>query len=209
MNRAFKASCLAIASLGCLVAVACTRGGAESPFAAIDNARLINAASEPHPWLTNGRDFEQSYHSPLTAINRDNVAKLGLAWQYAIDTEDGMETTPIVVDGVMYTSGPKGTVFALDAKTGAELWKFAPQIDPGVSRKVCCGPVNRGVAVWQGLVYVASLDGYLFALDGKTGEVRWKSDAVTERQRGYTITGAPQVAGDVVVIGNAGAELDA
>lgn len=184
-------------------------GLAKQDPGAISTERLLDGANAPQDWLTGGRDWQQSYYSPLNQINRDNVGSLGFAWQYDIDTTDGFEATPIVIDGIMYSSGPKGAVYALDAKTGRELWTFMPDIDPGVMQKLCCGVVNRGVAVWKGKVYVASLDGHLYALNAASGSVVWKADTITDRQRGYSITGAPQVAGGVVVIGNGGAELDA
>ncbi|MFC3051046.1 PQQ-dependent dehydrogenase, methanol/ethanol family [Kordiimonas pumila] len=175
----------------------------------ITTERLLNIENEPGSWLTGGRDYQQSYFSPLTDINKGNASELGFAWQYEIDTTHGFEATPIVVDGVMYSSGPKGAVYAVDAKTGAEKWMFEPEIDPNIVRKVCCGMINRGISVWEGSVFVASLDGYLYALDAATGDVLWQQDTITERDRGYTITGAPYVAKDIVVIGNSGAELDA
>ncbi len=145
----------------------------------------------------------------MQQINKDNVSQLGFAWQYEIDTEHGFEATPIVVDGVMYSSGPGGAVYAVNAASGAEVWKFEPQVDTEFMRKACCGVVNRGVAVWRGKVYVGSLDGYLYALNANDGSIAWKVDTFTDRARGYTITGAPQIARDMVVIGNAGAEFDA
>ncbi|MDZ4730435.1 MAG: PQQ-dependent dehydrogenase, methanol/ethanol family [Xanthomonadales bacterium] len=175
----------------------------------IDAERLLNIADEPGSWLTGGRDYQQSYHSPLKQINTQNVEQLGFAWQSNTETEHGFEATPIVVDGVMYSSGPLGAVFAVDAASGTELWKFAPQVDPDTMRKVCCGVVNRGVAVWHGQVYVGSLDGHLYALDASTGGVVWRADTIIDRERGYTVTGAPYIAGNKVVIGNSGAELDA
>ena len=175
----------------------------------ITTKRLLDINAEPGSWVTGGRDYQQSYYSPLDQINKTNVQTLGFAWQYDIDTTHGFEATPLVVDGVMFSSGPKGAVYALDAKTGEQRWIFEPIIDKDIFRKVCCGVVNRGIAVWQGLVYVASLDGYLYALDADTGKIRWKVDTITERERGYTVTGAPYIAKDVVVIGNSGADLDA
>lgn len=111
---------------------------------------------------------------------------------------------------MMFTSGPKGTVYALDAKTGRHHWLFEPIIDPVFFRKANSGnPANRGVAVWEGRVYVASLDGYLYALNADTGAVSWKVDTLTDRERGYTITGAPYIANKVIIIGNSGADSDA
>ncbi len=175
----------------------------------VTTKRLISIGAEPGVWLTGGRDFEQSYYSPLKLINEENVRQLGFAWQYEVDTTYGFEATPIVVDGVMFSSGPKGAVYALDAATGGERWRFSPDIDPSVMRKVCCGPVNRGVAVWEGVVYVGSLDGYLYALDAGTGHVRWKVDTNIDHRRGYTLTGAVYIAKDLVIVGNGGAEFDA
>ena len=175
----------------------------------ITQSRLLNIESEPGSWLTGGRDYQQSYYSPLTQINKNNVEQLGFAWEYPIDTSSGFEATPIVVDGRLYSSGPKGAVYALDAKTGAELWHFQPKIDEDVLRNACCGIVNRGVAVWQGRVYVGSVDGHLYALNASDGTIAWRVDTINDRSRGYTITGAPYIAKDVVVIGNSGAEFDA
>ncbi len=160
-------------------------------------------------WPFSGGDENQTYYSPLTGINRDNVNQLGYAWHYDLPAEHGYETTPLMVDGVLYGSGPTGTAFAVDAVTGESLWRFEPQIDLGFVRKVCCGVVNRGVAIQGENLYVAALDGYLYALDMHSGAVQWRTDTFIDRERGYTITGAPYMAGDVVVIGNAGAEFDA
>lgn len=181
---------------------------APSP-ASIDNQRLLKLNSEPGTWLTGGRDYQQSYFSPLTQINSANVRQLGYAWHYDTNFDQGYEATPIVVDGVLYGSGPTGSVFALNAETGAERWSFTPEIDQGFVRKVCCGVVNRGVAVWGDKVLVGSLDGYLYALNRGDGTVAWRADTFTDRERGYTITGAPYIANDLVIIGNSGAEFDA
>ena len=178
-------------------------------YGQIDRARLLNADSEPQNWLSTGRDFGKSHYSPLKQINRDTVSRLGFAWDYKTFTKGGLEASPIVVDGVLYTSGAVGRVYALNAKTGKEIWSFDPEVDGQTHRKACCGGANRGVAVWKGKIYVGVLDGRLFSLDAKTGAVIWQADTVVDHKRAYTITGAPQVAGKVVVIGNGGAEYDA
>lgn len=191
---------------------ACTEhktGELTVPTTIVDGQRLLQLDSEPGTWLTGGRDYQQSYFSPLDTINTSNVADLGYAWHYDFDSEHGFESTPSVVDGVLYASGPTGTVVALDAKTGRKKWSFAPEIDPAAVRRVCCGVVNRGLAIWKGKVFVASLDGFLYALDMADGSVLWKTDTITDHERGYTITGAPYIAKDLVLIGNAGAEFDA
>ena len=178
-------------------------------FGNITRERLLAIDEEPGQWLTEGRDFGKSHYSPLNQINLDNIEQLGFAWQYRTDTYRGMEANPIVVDGVLYTSGTTGRVYALNAVTGEELWTFNPESDGQVNRYTCCDEVNRGVAVWEGMVYVGSLDGRLFGLDAETGEVIWEEDTIIFKDRAYTSSGAPEVAGDVVVIGNAGADYDA
>ncbi|WP_119082257.1 PQQ-dependent dehydrogenase, methanol/ethanol family [Altererythrobacter sp. B11] len=159
-------------------------------------------------WDNPGGDWAESHFSRLTDINAQNVGTLGLAWEYDLGTQRVQEATPVVIDGVMYTSGNLGRVYALNAATGAQLWTFEPDVDMQANRAACCDQGNRGVAVHDGKVFVGALDGWLYALDAKTGAVAWKVDTITDRTRGYTITGAPEVAGDLVIIGNAGAEYD-
>tara|TARA_R110002110_G_C13470525_1_gene721019 strand:+ start:137335 stop:139560 length:2226 start_codon:yes stop_codon:yes gene_type:complete len=171
--------------------------------------RLLQLENEPQTWMTGGRDYQQSYYSPLQQINAANVDQLGYAWHYDLESEHGYEATPLVVDGVMYGSGPMGTAFALDARSGKELWSFTPEIDLSFVRKVCCGVVNRGVVLDGDRLFVGALDGYLYALDKADGTVLWRVDTFTDRERGYTITGAPYIANGLVIIGNSGAEFDA
>ena len=165
----------------------------------VDLQRL-NADRDAGQWLANGRDIGKTFYSPLQDIDRDNVSRLGFAWEFQTGTARGMESTPQVIDGVMYVSGVAGRMYALDAATGKPLWRFEPQIDLKYSRS--------GLSVWQGRVYVATVDGILYALDAHDGHVLWKADTVTDRTRAYSVTGAPQVAGRVIVIGNGGAEYD-
>jgi quinohemoprotein ethanol dehydrogenase len=180
-----------------------------APIAALDRARLMAVDSDPGAWLTTGRDFGESHFSPLDSINEQTVSRLGFAWQLETGTNRGMEATPIVIDGVMYISGVAGRVYSLDAATGKLLWQFEPQINGKALRGSCCDMVNRGVAVWQGKVYVAAIDGVLYALDAASGQELWRADTIDDKQRGYSVTGAPAIAGKVVVIGNGGSEFDA
>lgn len=183
-------------------------GGHNGP-ANIDRGRLLEASHHPEEWLTTGGDFGKTHFSRLGAINVSTVSRLGYAWGYETGTNRGLEATPIVVDNVMYTSGVAGRAYALDAATGKQIWRFEPRVNPAVQRSTCCDQVNRGVAVWHGRVYVSALDGILYALNAATGKVLWKADTITDRTRGYSSTGAPEVAGNVVVIGNAGGDFDA
>src|SRR5579862_5833732 len=180
-----------------------------APHGQVNRARLLAADKHPGEWLTGGRDFGKGHYSPLARINMSNVDQLGFAWDYDTQTNRGLEATPIVVNGVMYTSGSTGKAYALDAKTGKEIWAFDPHADLRMNRESCCDEVNRGVAVWRGEVYVAAYDGMLYALDAATGKVIWKADTITDKTKGYVVSGAPEVAGHVVVIGNSGAEYDA
>ena len=183
-----------------LLALAACSGGAPE----IDTS-VIGAGDD---WDNPGGDWAGSHFSRLTDITPENVGELGLAWEYDLGTARVQEATPVVIDGVMYTSGNLGRVYALNAATGAELWKFEPEVDMQANRSACCDQANRGVQVSDGKVFVASLDGWLYALDAKTGAVEWKTDTIADRKRAYTITGAPEIAGDLVIIGNAGAEYD-
>jgi quinohemoprotein ethanol dehydrogenase len=165
-------------------------------------------SSGNNDWPTPGGDAGKSHHSLLTDITPANVGTLGLAWATDLGTNRVLEATPVVIDGVLYTSGVAGRAYAFEAATGRELWRFEPVVDMQVNRTVCCDMANRGVAVARGKVFVSALDGWLYALDAKTGKIVWKTDAVVDRHRGDSSTGAPEIAGDVVVIGNAGAEYD-
>ena len=173
--------------------------------ATLDGARIVNADAEPQNWLAHGRDYAEQRFSPLEEINASNVAQLGLAWSFDTGTMRGLEATPIVVDGVMFTTGSWSLVYAHDARTGELLWKYDPQVPRAWGRNACCDVVNRGVAVWKGKVYVGSLDGRLIALDAGTGALLWEVMTI-DTSRPYTITGAPRVVKDLVIIGNGGAE---
>jgi len=159
-------------------------------------------------WRGHGRDLGEQRYSPLDQISTINVDRLGIAWTYDIPRRGArLEATPIVVDGVMYATGPMSTVFALDAITGRELWYWDPGI-PGEQAggpRACCGDVNRGVAVHGDKVFVGLLDGRLVALSRQNGRVVW-SVQTTPAGEDYSITGAPRVFRDKVVIGNGGAE---
>ncbi|MFQ5699605.1 MAG: PQQ-dependent dehydrogenase, methanol/ethanol family [Myxococcota bacterium] len=194
-------------ALGMLLGAPVRSLGAELEGAGrIDSARLRAASREPGSWLAHGRTWSEQRFSPLREIDASNVSRLGLAWAYETGTLRGLEATPIVVDGVMYATGSWSIVFALDAATGRELWRYDPHVPGEAGRKACCDVVNRGVAVWKGRVFEGTLDGRLIALDAATGKLLWQVQTV-DPSRAYTITGAPRVVGDRVIIGNGGAEF--
>ena len=173
--------------------------------AAVDAQRITEADKDGANWVTHGRTYSEQRFSPLEAINAENVGKLGLAWSYELSTNRGVETTPIVVDGVMYVTSSWSLVYALDAKTGALKWKFDPKVAREVGFHACCDVVNRGVAVWKGKVYVAALDGRLIALNAGDGSQAW-STQTTDPAKPYTITMAPRIIKGKVMVGNSGSE---
>ncbi|MBI1362165.1 MAG: PQQ-dependent dehydrogenase, methanol/ethanol family [Alphaproteobacteria bacterium] len=179
----------------------------EAGAAAVDQARLIHADSEPGSWLAVGRTYSEQRFSPLKQINDKTVKGLGLAWYADMDTERGQESTPVIVDGVMYLTTAWSLVKAYDARTGAKLWEYDPAVDKAKGADACCDVVNRGVAAWHGKIYLAALDGRLIALDGKTGKEVWSTQTVPPGGH-HTITGVPRIANGKVFIGNAGAEYD-
>ncbi len=199
MRRGLAGFALALVSLA-LAACQPARGPAD-----VDTARLLAADKEPGNWMSHGRTYGEQRFSPLDKVNTSNVGKLGLAWNFELSTNRGVETTPIVVDGVMYVTSSWSLVYALDAKTGALKWKFDPQVPRQVGFHACCDVVNRGVAVWKGRVYVAALDGRLIALDAKDGHVVW-STVTVDQSKPYAITMAPRVVKGKVIIGNSGSE---
>jgi PQQ-dependent dehydrogenase (methanol/ethanol family) len=205
-----------LAILVCVLAAFCEgcgkRGAQEENSGAgaghgVDEARVLRADREPENWLVHGRTYSEQRFSPLQLVNDKNVAQLGLAWFYDLDTRRGQEATPIVVDGVMYFTTAWSKVFALNAATGAPLWAYDPKVNPEWAVNACCDVVNRGVAVWGGKVFFGTLDGRLVALDAATGKLLWEKLTIDRKFR-YTITGAPRVVKSKVIIGNGGAEMD-
>src|SRR3954469_1109547 len=177
-------------------------------FAAVDAARLL-AANEPAnagQWMSYGRDYAEQRFSPLKRINTETVKNLGLAWYGDFDTRRGQESTPIVVDGVIYVTTAWSKVYAYDAKTGKQLWQFDPKVPGEAAVYACCDVVNRGVAAWNGKVYVGTIDGRLIALDAATGKSVWDIPTMDKGAAGYSITGAPRVVRGMVLIGQGGAE---
>jgi PQQ-dependent dehydrogenase (methanol/ethanol family) len=212
MKYTFTASLMALS----LALTACTNdttatqekdtGKSLPTIANINSEHIANADKTPEVWLSYGGTYDEQRFSRLETITTDNVENLGVAWTYDLETSRGVEATPIVVDGVMYVTGSWSIVYALDAKTGEELWVYNPQVSGEDAAKGCCDVVNRGVAVHEGKVIVGVFDGRIEALDAKTGKVVW-STLTVDKSMPYTITGAPRVVKDKVLIGNGGAEF--
>lgn len=162
-------------------------------------------------WALHGRDASAQRFAPLEQINTGNVDRLGLAFAHDLGTDRGQEATPIMVGGVLYLVSAYDVVEAVDATSGELLWQYDPQVR-AASARGCCGPVSRGVAVHEGQVFLGALDGRLIALDAASGTVAWEVQTIDQSDPlavNYTITGAPRVVGDLVLIGNGGAEFGA
>jgi len=162
-------------------------------------------------WPLHGNTEQATGYSPLDQISRATIRRLGLAWSLDLATDRGQEATPIMVGGVLYTISAYDVVRAVDARNGTLLWRFDPEVRAASARS-CCGPVSRGVAVANGRVFLGALDGRLIALDARDGHMLWQTqtiDADNPLVENYSITGAPRVAKDLVIIGNGGAEFGA
>jgi quinohemoprotein ethanol dehydrogenase len=193
---------VAIAALTALAGCGAKPGG---KLAAVDDARLVAGSPDGADWLSYGRTMDEQRFSPLTLVSDTNVKDLGLSWSADMDTARGQEATPIVVDGVMYVSTAWSLVKAYDATNGKLLWSYDPQVPRAKLVDVCCDAVNRGVAVYKGRVYVATLAGHLVALNADDGKVLWDKMTIPENSH-MAITGAPRIVKGKVLIGSAGSE---
>ena len=176
----------------------------------VNDQRIVDSPlSEPGSWLTYGQNYKEQRFSQLSQITPENVDELGLAWSRQIgDYNMRMQGTPLVVDGVMYVTNGWSVVYALDAATGTEIWRYDPEVDRSYMRLACCGPAhNRGVAIYEGKVYVGTFDGRLVAIDKTTGEEIWDVDTWIPAGLGrFNITGAPRAAAGKVYIGQGSSE---
>ena len=159
-------------------------------------ARIRDADKEPGNWLTYSRNYTGQRYSPLEQINTGNVGKLHITWMRQVDELDAFETSPIAVDGKLFITAPPNVVEALDAATGRMLWSY--QKDLPKDLRLCCGKVNRGLAILGGTLYYASTDAHLIALDARTGSVRWDV-TMAEYKTGYSSTGAPLAVKDKII----------
>jgi alcohol dehydrogenase (cytochrome c) len=169
----------------------------------VSQALLNKADQDAKNFLLTNGNYAQTRYYPAKQINRDNVKRLHVAWIFQTEVKESLETSPIVVDGVMYLTTSFDHVYALDAKTGRELWHYKHKMGPVTI--FCCGPNNRGVEVLGDLVYLATLDSKLVALKSKTGEIAWQID-IADPEKGYSETMAPTVVKDKVLVGTNGGE---
>ncbi|HEV2700636.1 MAG TPA: PQQ-dependent dehydrogenase, methanol/ethanol family [Steroidobacteraceae bacterium] len=172
----------------------------------VDAARLLGAGGEGDNWLTYGRTYDEHRFSPLEQITAANVAGLKPAWHFDLPVDArAQESTPLIIDGVMYVTAAWSHVYALDAATGVLKWSYDPKVPGHTGVDACCDVVNRGLAAWGGRVYLGTLDGRLVALDSATGMPVWEVQTIPAGSRA-TITGAPRIIKGKVIIGNGGAE---
>jgi quinohemoprotein ethanol dehydrogenase len=198
-----------IAVLGAASLVTMAGLVAPTHAASVDTKRLVAAKSPENAgqWMSYGRDYSEQRFSPLKQINADNASQLGLAWYGDLSERGGSyETTPVAVDGRVFVTSPWSKVYAFDAKTGKQLWKYDPKVPGQFAVKLCCGIVNRGVAVWKGNVIWGTLDGRLVAVNAKSGKKVWERQ-VTDPELTLSITGAPRIADGRIFIGEAGSEF--
>ena len=167
--------------------------------------RLVKAHAEPHNWLMYWGDYQGTHYSALKQIDATNVRRLGAAWTFAMPGENMLEATPLVVDGVMYTSQP-GVVIALDARTGREIWRYTRKQKQKNPEEI--NPFNRGVAILGHRLFFVTLDAALIAIDARTGQQLWETQ-VADTMLGYSLTSAPLVVQDKVLVGITGGEFGA
>ncbi len=201
-NLLIAASALVLAMLTGAAAAATPAVSAAN----VTDARLLNADKEPGQWLTVGGAYDERHFSALKQITPNNVSKLGLAWFSDYDTNLSQQGTPLYIDGVIYVSTAWSKVYAYDAHDGKQLWQYDPKTPGQFAPKICCGIVNRGIAAYKGKIYLGSLDGYLIAIDAKTGKEAWRKLTVDPNKM-YSITSAPRIIKGKVLIGNSGGEF--
>ncbi len=171
----------------------------------IDTARI--EAGDPNDWLTYHGTYKSYHFSALDQINAANVKDLQVAWTHVPGhSTRGLQSTPLVADGVLYYTGSYSRTFALDAATGKLLWSFFPELDDATVARQTHSPYTRGLALGEGRAYVGTVDGRLIALDAKTGKRLWDTNLVDSAKLTVGFTGAPLYANGIVVIGSQGGE---
>ncbi|HXC59661.1 MAG TPA: PQQ-binding-like beta-propeller repeat protein, partial [Steroidobacteraceae bacterium] len=173
----------------------------------LSSAMAAAPAAKPGEWTTHGGGDSEQRYSPLTQINAENVSQLGLAWYTQLSEGGGYQSTPLIIDGRMYVTTPWSKVYAFDAKSGKQLWKYDPSVPREMAgTSLCCNISNRGVAYWKGKIIWGTLDGRLVAVNAQTGKKVWETQ-VTDKTMAYSITGAPRIGNGIVFIGEGGGEF--
>jgi len=172
--------------------------------AQVSNDRLLRSADEPRNWMMYSGTYASQRYSTLSQINPSNVKNLEQKWIFQAESLEKFETTPLVVDGIMYITQAPSDALALDAKTGRVFWIY--RYYPSTDARPCCGSVNRGLAILGDTLFLATLDAHLIALDAKTGRPIWNT-RVANASAGYAMTVAPLVVKDKVIVGVAGGEF--
>ncbi len=182
---------------------------AQAPRSAkVDDATLRSVAQgKGEEWLSYGFTPQETRYTPLDQINASNVSRLGLAWSFEVGPGGGgQEATPLVHNGVIFSTTQWSVVFAVDARTGKEKWRWDPEVNQAALRsKICCGVVQRGIALYDGKIIAPAIDGRLFGLDEETGKPVWEA-RVAYPQDNYTITMAPRIAKGKAIVGVSGPE---
>ncbi len=179
-----------------------------APNVTNDVLRRTGAANDPLPgsWLSYGRDQDETRYSTLRQIDSTNAKRLGLAWSYVMGAGGGnQEGTPLMWNNTLYGITTWSVVFALDARTGKELWRWDPEVNPSTRSVICCGNVNRGIALYNGMIIAPSIDGRLWALNALTGKPVWETRIIYPQDL-YTLTMAPRIANGKVIIGASGSD---
>ena len=203
LKRTYALRVIAVAFSACCAVFAEEPARSVKP---VTNAQLLAGLKDSSAWLMFGGDYSDQRHSPLTQITPQNVKDLSTQWMFQTDTPvpgRGFETTPLVIDGVMYASGTNNSVWALDARTGRMIWRYRRTFPPVM--RVCCGAVNRGLGVLGNRLYMGTLDAHLVALDRTTGAVVWDV-VVEEPKNGFSLDAAPIIANGKVIIGISGGD---
>lgn len=169
---------------------------------------LLNADKDPNNWLHYGRDYESTRYSPLMQINQKNVRDLVPKWNLSFGVIGAQDSQVMAVNGRLYVTSSQNRAFALDGITGDIIWKYERALPGDLGPKLCCGSVNRGVALYRDKVYMATLDAYMVALDNRTGEVKWEQK-LGDYKTGEILTSMPMIINGMVVIGNSGGDLGA
>ena len=190
----------------CLFVILSSHAGEQNAAQPITNTRLLQGTADSTGWYHYGGNYENWRFSSLTQINRQNVKQLVPVWIFQTGIPGQMANSPIIADGVLYVTSTHNHAWALDAASGEALWHYQHNLPADL--RICCGPVNRGVAIHGDLVFMATLDARLVALNRHSGEVVWDVD-IGDHKKGYSATGAPLVVGDLVITGVGGGEYGA